>query len=156
MYKLLLKLNNIQLSALILVSIFITNLLFTLVKYFVFSNKEALRNYPLADTPILYLIVGLVIAPILETMIFQKAAIALSKFFLKNNFISVIISSLLFGLMHFYSFSSILMTSLMGFYFGLHYTILYRKKSKPLLTTAILHSCWNLLSIVGFYLTKLQ
>lgn len=95
------------------------------------------------------------IAPLFETYIFQYGIIKwLSSTKMKNWFI-VFISSLLFGLSHFYSLQYVVNTFFIGIVLALSFMWWINKKIDAFWVTAIIHALHNLcLLILSIYLNS--
>lgn len=102
---------------------------------------------------------SVIIGPIIETLIFQILLIKGFYIFLyiflvdkitenKIMIYAIILSSLVFGGMHYYSNMYILMMFILGLFFGMIYYYSKRKKIYPFLPIAIIHSLYNLTVIL--------
>lgn len=93
------------------------------------------------------------VAPALETLIFQVCVIRLCLFFMKRNRVwPVIISALVFGLAHNYSVPYIAAGTLAGMVFGTIYMVSLRKKKDGFLPVYITHGLFN---SIGFFISHL-
>jgi len=93
--------------------------------------------------------IGVIFVPLLETLIFQTVIINLvKKAFPKLPIISIIISSVLFGLSHFYSIAYILYTILMGIIFAYSYILSQKKEYNPFLVVFSIHALHNLTTFI--------
>ena len=86
----------------------------------------------------------LVLAPLLETLIFQVGVfhlLRLIKWLRKRECYIVFISGVLFGLDHFFSLSHIIVTTLLGFFFM--YVYLVRRRKGGYWMVVLLHAFYN-------------
>lgn len=91
-----------------------------------------------------YFFYGVILAPVLETAVFQKMALGFFRVFIKNNLVCIIIAAVIFGLIHYNGVAKIIVISSGGFFLGLFYTILKRKRLNAFWLTALFHAFWNL------------
>lgn len=97
------------------------------------------------------IIKGLLVAPLLETLVFQRFIYFLfSKIsYLNNkNTLSCIVSGLLFGLSHAYSLYYIIVTTLVGFVFMYTYLIYIKNLKKSFWFVATIHFLVNLSALI--------
>jgi membrane protease YdiL (CAAX protease family) len=90
-----------------------------------------------------------IIGPIIETFIFQGIiyhVLVMFNCFAKNKWGILIIGSLLFGMVHFFSLSYIIVMSITGAFFMYSYIIRYGKHAYW--TTVCLHSLINLYALL--------
>jgi len=146
-YRFLLSLKNYKLFFFIFLSIFFINVFFILTK-----NLITLKTISNVNTTNISLypriVLTLVIAPLLETLIFQKFIFNSCRLYIKSNLICILISAILFGLNHYDSITSIIQTFIIGIGFSLYYSILRKKEKNAFLKVALLHCLWNLLSLI--------
>lgn len=94
------------------------------------------------------IILSLIIAPLLETLLFQYALIELLLKTKLSPLFIIAISSLLFGLSHNYNISYIIATTISGFFYATYY---YKLRNQGRLTgfllITLLHSLSNLASL---------
>lgn len=129
---------------------------------------------PLAFTPLFYVIVkvfgeskagpnkshwflAIVIAPIVETLIFQYGVFKIlqaSKFTRDKYGIYIFISALLFGFVHWYSLRYIVFAFSAGLTLGYTYYLYHKRPEKAFWTTTLVHSLHNLSGVLIFYLTN--
>ena len=87
------------------------------------------------------------IAPFIETLFFQYTPLRVAELFFKNNkyifFITIIITSTLFGLLHWKSILYIIIAFFYGLIWSFCCLVFIRKKQHPILYTALIHSCYN-------------
>jgi hypothetical protein len=151
--------NKFTLYFLALSSLFLNSIAFVTIPKFI-NEKITLNNpnvnYGSTLEIIETFIDGIILAPLLETLIFQHLIFKLSRFIIKNNKLSLIlfltVSSLSFGLSHFSSLVYIVYTVFIGFIFAFFYEVFYLKRSKPYWNVVFLHAMFNfilfLISIV--------
>jgi Type II CAAX prenyl endopeptidase Rce1-like len=108
-----------------------------------------------------HLFYGVLIAPLFETAIFQKAGIAFSRVYIKNNLICVMITAIIFGFVHHFNVTTmydkvltVFVTTCCGLYLGLFYTILKKQKKEAFFLTALFHASMNLFAFLFRYLIK--
>lgn len=96
------------------------------------------------------LIVGVVIAPLAETFIFQKLPIELGIYLQRKVFkkvysaVNVLLSSLAFALTHPYGIGYVVFAFLFGLIFSYVYVVRYKATSFTSFTVVwILHAAWN-------------
>jgi membrane protease YdiL (CAAX protease family) len=122
-------------------------------------NGETLKS--LDDVSLLNLFMGIVLAPLFETLINQRVVIRICRLYVKNNLICLVVSAILFGLMHYNNVAvaientyRVFTTTVIGLYLGLFYTVLKRKKLNAFYLTVLLHASWNCFVISLRYITK--
>ena len=94
----------------------------------------------------------LVIAPLLETLVFQLGIYGLfsvvsQKRVSFNNYVISVVSGILFGLTHYYSTTHIIKSSLIGFVFMFFFLLTLQKTTKKTAFWFVvcIHSSWNLI-----------
>ncbi|MET0241925.1 MAG: CPBP family intramembrane glutamic endopeptidase [Flavitalea sp.] len=92
--------------------------------------------------------VVVIFGPLFETTIFQYMIIEYAKKYLHSFFAALLISAIVFGLCHYYSFNYIIATSISGLIMGGLYIILKMKDSYAFLLVFMLHSAYNLLTLI--------
>ncbi|NFP92699.1 CPBP family glutamic-type intramembrane protease [Clostridium sporogenes] len=96
-------------------------------------------------------ILVIIIAPLIETLIFQYSIIKFLRNFniLKNNnIIIILISSILFGLSHPYSLTYIINTTILGIFLSYSFVIYENKNESPFWVVCAIHSLKNFTSFV--------
>lgn len=88
----------------------------------------------------------LIVSPVLETIIFQYFILKLLNLLFKRQYISWILSSILFGLVHAFSYHYVIFSTFIGLVFGACF-ITY-KESNPIIRTTTLHCLYNTSSIL--------
>jgi uncharacterized protein len=131
-----------------------SSFLIVVLKYIFLKNDFLNQSIEPIDLSLSHFILAVIIAPLLETAIFQKMAISLVLTFAKNNLIAVAVSAVLFGLCHYDSITKIFQTMLMGLCLGLFYTVLKQKGLNAFFLTALLHSSWNLFVFIMRFIIK--
>ena len=116
---------------------------FHLVKYF--FDISSGNSIMVEKTIIEKVIIGIFIGPIIETLIFQTALINLSLFIKKNKLFAILVSALLFGLSHYYSFYYFTYTFTIGSFLSYLYFLSKKKKYNPILTLSSIHALYNLI-----------
>lgn len=91
---------------------------------------------------------GCVIAPLLETFLFQYLLFEILKAVkIKNTFILILLPSLLFGLGHCYSWMYVLAAFITGLIFNALYLYCINRQLKAFWIVALLHCMCNLLAL---------
>lgn len=91
-----------------------------------------------------------ILAPLLETLIFQSFLIDLTLYLTgkifkaESVFLGILIPSICFGLNHYYNLFYILVTIVLGSIFNVFYMNLKFRKQYPYMYTAVVHSLCNL------------
>lgn len=145
--------TNIPLFSLFLSIIyFIIKLLFNIIKE-LFKIPDTSFREKLIDenfSVIINLLLDtLIIAPIVETLIFQALFYKIYQKAKINKWIIMAISSIAFGLFHYYSLFYILSTTVAGFIFVYMYFLRAEINNKPLLSTICAHFTINLIVIIN-------
>ncbi len=89
--------------------------------------------------------------PLVETFIFQYLIIELSsnvKLLKNNNFEIIIISAIIFGLSHNYSFLYIFYSFIIGLFLAYSYIIYKKKNFSPFLIVTLIHSLRNTITTI--------
>lgn len=101
-----------------------------------------------------FFIIATIIVPIVETLIFQYLPIKVTQLVLKNKkqkfqeLWSIIISSILFSLIHCYSFVYIVLAFILGIIFAFSFIISQKRKENPLINVIIIHSIYNVIIFI--------
>ena len=92
----------------------------------------------------------IVLCPIIETFIFQCLVIKISHDLFRIKYsISIIISALIFGLIHDYSVAYQLHGFIMGLLLAYSFAIYEKKKYSSFLITTIIHAIRNSVTLIG-------
>lgn len=129
------------------ISTFLITLIVRLITNITFNIEETtnvLNNY---ESIVVFIIFGVMIAPIIETFLFQSLFFEFRTE--KNHYFIIMLSSFIFALLHFFSYKSIV--PLIGiFYSGLIFNFAYYiytiKNSSPFWKVVIIHGSLNLIS----------
>jgi membrane protease YdiL (CAAX protease family) len=118
-----------------------------------FSLKD-LANSSIGNEDFVFDVVLIVlIGPLLETLIFQAAIIEGVYFFFNSrkyyNYYSCGISTILFGLTHFYSFPYFIYGLIIGLYLSILYLLTKRRGLNSIIVVLIVHMCWNLIAVIN-------
>lgn len=133
---------------LILIAYFIFNFTLTVLAGTIPTNQAIINEWPLYISAFL----AIIIAPLTEELMFR----GFLKKFIKNNFLFVIASSLIFGGLHviqadsLQQFLFIIPYSILGFAFSLNYV-----KTKNIVSNIVLHSMWNSLAVLAMIFLRL-
>ncbi|GAA0695334.1 CPBP family glutamic-type intramembrane protease [Clostridium cadaveris] len=116
----------------------------------IFNIKIAETNLSISQAPLIieFLAVS-IIAPLLETFLFQYGAIKILRkinILKNNNLIIILISALIFGLQHCYSLSYIIHTTILGIFLSYAFVVYETKKVSPFWVVCIIHSLRNFIS----------
>lgn len=141
-------------NVIIFVVIFYCLILFVNVLFFAFTEIFNIVDFEFSEPPSLtnrgipgMIVKGLVIAPILETLIYQQFIYyLLSKLsFLKNQTMLIcVVSGIVFGLAHTYSLIYMIQTSLIGFVFMYAFLIHIENFKKSFWLITFIHFLVNL------------
>jgi membrane protease YdiL (CAAX protease family) len=107
------------------------------------------------NVPILYIfLLVVIIAPFIETLLFNTLPIKIIQYFIKNKYIIILLSSIVFALIHTYSVAYIFMTYFGAISINTFYLVTEEKKGllKASGLTVLLHSVYNL---IGFLLIEI-
>jgi uncharacterized protein len=100
---------------------------------------------------LLRIIAGIIIAPLLETILFQTLPYVLLnkvRYFSGRDNLIIIISAVFFGLNHFYSLFYIIYAILIGLIFTYFYVVRIKDDKKTFYLIALCHSLFNLIGIL--------
>lgn len=115
-----------------------------------FSTLEA-PNPHIFDSEIKEFFSLLVLAPVLETIIFQMLVYSFLRYILKFRTITILIlSAIIFGISHCYDIVYVIVAAVMGFLFMFLYIILNKREFYPLLITILTHSMLNLITFIYY------
>ena len=154
LYRYLLQLSTIRLFLLLFFCTYLTRILAGIIlEHFLGLNPTVGNNESDLLAQIGHSFYGVIIAPIIETAIFQKLILDNSKPRIKNNILCVALSAVVFGLVHCTRIAQIVLAAFSGFYLGLFYTIARQKKYNAFWLTCLMHALWNLIVyILRYYL----
>jgi uncharacterized protein len=105
------------------------------------------------DNTVIDMFAAIIIAPMLETLFFQLGIIRLGEdsFKIKNKYILVFISALLFGLSHWYSILYILHGFIIGLILAYSFILYDDSKYSAFWIVTTIHALRNLLSIIFLF-----
>ena len=143
------KLNTVSFiilstSILLLLEWLISDLLFSML----FPASSDISIFNENDTLISKVVLLFIIAPVIETFVFQKLPFLFLRKYL-NNSVIIIISALLFSLAHIYSIRYVIFTFILGVFFAYFYYL--RLNKKPYITIVIVHALYY----IALFLTHL-
>ncbi|MCD4770544.1 MAG: CPBP family intramembrane metalloprotease [Bacteroidales bacterium] len=96
--------------------------------------------------------VFIIIAPIVETLVFQSLIISGICMLIKrpryNFYVSILLSAFAFSLIHSYNCYYMILTFLSGIILAFAYYIARYRKDRATLLVIIIHAIWNLLSVI--------
>ena len=131
-------------------------LLVDVFKY-IFNISDIQFSEPITDKntkiTIDLLLDTLIIAPILETIIFQTLFFVILTKFKINKWIIVLVSGVTFGAIHYYSIFYMINTTLVGVVFIYFYILRAESNKRPFVSTMIAHATINLITLI-FILLK--
>ena len=143
-------LSKISLTKLIFLTVIIEFTLSLIFAFLLFPNHSA---GPQFETKLEEFFLVVIIAPFIETLIFQYTIIS---FFLNKwpraVLFTIVFSAIIFGLSHFYSQVYILKTFISGLLFGTLYIVVNAKNSSPIIAVTLAHSIYN---FIGFCLRQI-
>ena len=96
----------------------------------------------------------LVLGPIVETLVFQTFFFWIYKKLKVKKEIIVLVSGLAFGLMHNYSITYIIDTTLIGFVFMYLYILRAEAQNKPFYSTFAAHLLINIIAVMAMLTTR--
>jgi hypothetical protein len=154
-YRIFYQLNIVTICFLGVLFPLLFNLLFNLLDvYFGFNSVHEYEGYTLS---VKYVITIVIIAPLIETLLFQYLPLKCSHFFLKqykyHYTVIILLSSLIFGSFHL----KFRIYPIIAFCYGIIWAfccfLFIRKKQHPILYTTVIHACYNgLLAFLTFVL----
>lgn len=106
------------------------------------------------DITVDFIIDALVIAPILETWLFQTLFFWIYKKSKVKKEIIVLVSGLAFGLWHNYSIFYIIDTALIGCFFMYFYILRAEANNKPFYSTFAAHILINIMAVTAMLITR--
>jgi uncharacterized protein len=96
-------------------------------------------------TPLLKASIIIIIAPFIETIVFQYVPIQITrKFITQKKWVVISLSALLFSIFHIYNITYFFMALIGGLLMGTFYHIAEYKKKSPILFTFLLHAFYNM------------
>jgi hypothetical protein len=96
-----------------------------------------------------HLITAVIVAPILETYIFQRGIINFTLLTIKTSqLIAVLLSATAFGLSHIYSIPYVIVTFFFGILYGTIYLSFLKKKVDAFWYLTIIHASYNLFAFL--------
>ena len=155
LYKNLYKLNPI---CLMVITLFGMTVLPAIIKVII-PEKLAffISNGPDINHGIIYNIIVLcIIGPIQETLCYFAFINKILNSLLKKKsvLLYIVVSSIIFGSMHFYNLQYILWATFTGLFMAIEYSIAYRKNERPIIQVSIVHGVRNLISLILVLLAK--
>jgi len=151
------RLSQLKMLYLMALCIFLNLLVSFIFSYYLFPDAQNPNAY--LSLPI-KLFAAVLLAPIIETYIIQGYVIKQSlKYFGNSKFIAIMLSSILFGVMHYFSasFSAspfMLKAVFAGFLYSLLYFSVLPKTKNPLLVVMLTHSIFNSIGFLIEYFSK--
>ena len=101
-----------------------------------------------------HFILAVIVAPLIETWVFQSFIIKKSlQYFNNDKLVAITLSALLFGLTHYYSIPYIIKATLAGGLYGLLYFIMKNINKEPFFYIVLVHGVYNL---IGFIINTLS
>ena len=155
-YRILLRINTSQLLIFFFVLVLFVSTLINLLFYIFFKHSSpVLHDVKLINNTLLpFFFETLILAPIIETAIFQTAIITFCRVYIKNNLFCIVFSAIVFGIVHLDVSRKVISMIFFGLCLGFCYTILKKKKLNAFWLTALLHSTWNLFVLIVKYIDK--
>lgn len=116
-----------------------------------FPDNNASAPFDPEESKKLMLIVGVIMAPLLETLMYQKLIIDICdkiKFFYNRKFIGILISGVVFGSIHTYSPQYMVHMFVVGSIWAYAYTIYKDKKKHPYWVVCCIHATNNFIALM--------
>ncbi|EEI19699.1 CAAX amino terminal protease family protein [Lentilactobacillus buchneri ATCC 11577] len=145
--------NKLRILEIILIGI-IALVAWNLIRNNIFPMTQNANDHAISDLysqyPVIALILGSIVAPVVEELVFRKSMLQLFIPLFHSKIIAVIFSSLLFGLAHwnFTQASLFNQAEILGVVLrtgiGIIFACVYLK-SKSIYSTMIMHALWNFL-----------
>lgn len=118
-----------------------------------FESLDSAVSYSTMPAIVEAFIKGVIFAPFFETIIFQSFIYWLTNKLIKTehtrNLIFLIISSIAFGLSHFYSIYYIIYTTVIGIILACFYIISKKRKESAIKNVIIIHASFNFILFIG-------
>lgn len=113
-------------------------------------------NMSFTERSLIYVfMVGCVVAPFIEAFIFQYLTIRITRgIFKASNLTAIIVSSLIFGLSHFYNLSYMIYAFLIGVVLSSAFIARDHKGGRSFLMVIILHASRNVVSFAAWYFSR--
>lgn len=128
--------------------LFIPNMIGNVIITVVPSLSD-IPNIPELDSFYLKVIMVLIVAPILETIVFQLILFSILKYIFHLRTITILaLSSIIFGVVHCYNVLYIIVACVAGFLFMFLFIILNKRNLHPLLITILVHFLLNAITAV--------
>jgi len=141
---------NKYLFIIIFISLSILTSLFVLILSYFFNLEPSDRKSE--DNIFLFFLKAIVIAPFIETFIFQFIPIETLKRFIKKDVTILVLSGLFFGFAHFFKnflIRDIIMTSFLGFIFAYSYILAKnRNDMNAFFSVSLIHLGYNLFILI--------
>jgi membrane protease YdiL (CAAX protease family) len=116
----------------------------------IFLPEPEMAGFLATNQVVLDLLIAIIVAPLIETLLFQALIIEITCRFIKrprkNIWISVIVSSVAFALSHTYCISYIFITFLAGIILALAYYLGRYRKEGVIVLVFVIHSVYNLIT----------
>lgn len=126
-------------------------LIYTIVASYISNliDPQYIDSNPIVNESLeVIFILSVIIAPIVETFIFQFLIIEILLLFKVKHFAIIVISGLLFAVAHFYNLAYILAIVFPGLLFAWYYLYLKVHKKNAFLSVTLLHACSNLFAFI--------
>lgn len=116
-----------------------------------FLQVEEITENKISEHPTFFssFLVLCIIVPILETFLFQHITINLIELIIKNKYVLVIVSALLFGVSHYFNLIYFIIITSVGFIYAIAYIIgkKHRSKTFAFWSVTFAHAIHNLIVI---------
>ncbi|MEJ8555258.1 CPBP family intramembrane glutamic endopeptidase [Tepidibacter sp. Z1-5] len=116
-----------------------------------FPDNNGAAPFDPEESKRLMLILGVVIAPLIETLLYQKIVIDICdkiKFFNNKKFIGILISGAIFGSRHTYSPQYMVHMFVVGSVWAYAYTVYKEKKKHPYWVVCCIHAINNFIAFI--------
>jgi uncharacterized protein len=140
MFKLEYDIKKIKIFAILFISVASIKFLISYI-FFIFMASTNASNFKFENRFHEFITV-LILAPLIETYLFQH--LVLSRLLKYNYLLSVVVSSLMFSLVHLYSAKYFIYAFASGLTYSVSYIIAYRSRLNPFLFVWSTHFSYNL------------
>lgn len=132
--------------------VFLINILISILynKILIFYNLNYKANPIPFDSLYEEIFLIILVAPVFETLLYQFLPSYI--FRNKNKIITIFVSSILFGLSHWYSFLNFIFGMLIGTLFIISYILIDIRKVNPLITICLAHMFYNISAFIWNHL----
>ncbi len=127
----------------------VINLVITSIPFLASIDSVSPKKKLIESGVITAFITVIIIAPIIETILFQYLPITIISFFLKENKyikpITIIISAISFSVVHIYNYTYFIMAFIGGLIFAYLFILSKQRKENPVVNLLVIHTLLNLI-----------